>query len=148
MTGTLNAASTVPEAQTATAGTVAAVSGAAGTVDPAADLLDLADAILDGSVAVPGASATRAAAVIARQVLEDAVERRCRELAGTVARPTGRSQLILIRELGDVDVAAKAQTAWDGLSRACHHHSYELQPSSAEVRMHIRAVREISGWGK
>lgn len=139
MTATLNAAAS----SALSSGTVSA-----GSADRVAGLLDLADAILDGSTTVPGASAARAAAVIARQVLEDAVERRCHELAGTIARPTGRSQLILIRELGDADVAANAQTAWDGLSRACHHHSYELQPSSAEVRMHIRAVREISGWGK
>lgn len=126
---------------TATPRTTAAPAGAGG----AANLLDLADAILDGTITVPGASAARAAAVIARQVLEDAVERRCRELAGTVARPTGRSQLILLRELGDADVAAMAQTAWDGLSRACHHHSYELQPSAGEVRGLVGLVREVAG---
>ncbi len=110
-------------------------------------LLDLADAILDGSITVPGACAARAAAVVARQVLEDAVERRCRELAGTSARPTFRSQLILLRELGDPVVADNARVAWDGLSRACHHHSYELQPTAREVRGLVDVVRNVGGRG-
>lgn len=113
------------------------------TVSAPTDLLDLADAILDGSITVPGASAARGAAVIARQVLEDAVERRCREPAGTGVRPTFRSQLVLIRELGDPVVAEQARVAWDGLSRACHHHSYELQPTVTEVRCHILKVKEF-----
>jgi hypothetical protein len=78
-------------------------------------------------------------------VLEEAVERRCRELADTAARPTGRSQLILLRELGDPVIAAKARIAWGGLSRACHHHSYELQPTVREVRALVLLVREITG---
>jgi hypothetical protein len=118
------------------------------TIGASADLLGLADAILDGSITVPGASAARGAAVIARQVLEEAVERRCQELAGTMARPTGRSQLILLRELDDPEIAAKAQVAWDGLSRACHHHSYELQPSVGEVRVLTKLVKEVAGQGK
>lgn len=113
------------------------------TVAAPTDLLDLADAILDGSISVPGASAARGAAVIARQVLEDAVERRCQQLAGTVARPKFRSQLVLLRELGDPVVAERGRVAWDGLSRACHHHSYELQPSPTEVRGLTKAVTEF-----
>ena len=115
------------------------------TVRAPIEPLGLADAILDGSITVPGASAARGAAVIARQVLEEAVERRCRELAGTTGRPTARSQLVLLRELGDPEIAAAARVAWDGLSRACHHHSYELQPTVREVRALVELVREIAG---
>ena len=116
--------------------------GRAASLGPA-DLLDLADAILDGSITVPGSTAARGAAVIARQVLEETVERRCRELAGIIGRPTFRSQLVLLRELGDPVVAERARVAWDGLSRACHHHSYELQPMVAEVRCHILKAKEV-----
>lgn len=115
------------------------------TLTKPTDLLGLADAILDGSIAVPGASAARGAAVIARQVLEDAVERRCQVLAGTTARPSFRSQLVLLREFGDPAVAERARVAWDGLSRACHHHSYELQPTAAEVRCHIITIKKVLG---
>lgn len=118
------------------------------TLSAPTDLLGLADAILDGTITVPGASAARAAAVIARQVLEEAVERRCQELAGTVARPTFRSQLVLLRELGDPVVADRARVAWDGLSRACHHHSYELQPTVGEVRTLTNLVKEVTGVGE
>ena len=114
------------------------------TLNTPTDLLDLADAILDGSVTVPGTCAARGGAVIARQVLEEAIERQCQELAGTTLRPTGRSQLILVRELGNPVEAAKAQIAWDGLSRACHHHSYELQPPVAEVRTLLQLVRAVT----
>ena len=113
------------------------------TISAPADLLDVADAILDGWITVPGASAARGAAVIARQVLEETVERRCQQLAGTDARPTFRSQLVLLRELGDPVVAEQARVAWDGLSRACHHHSYELQPTVTEVRCHITTVKKV-----
>ena len=68
--------------------------------------------------------------------------------SATTARPTGRSQLILLRELGDPVIAGKARIAWDGLSRACHHHSYELQPTVGEVRGLVMAVKEIVEQGK
>jgi hypothetical protein len=54
-----------------------------------------------------------------------------------------RSKIILLRQLGDPVVGHKAQLAWAGLSNACHHHAYELQPTAAEVRSLLRLVAEI-----
>lgn len=94
-------------------------------------------------VAVRAAGAVRGAAVIARQVLEQTVERRCRELAGDTDRASARSKLILVSELADPVFSTAAQTAWYGLSRACHHHSYELTPGFAEIRALTGLVRSL-----
>ena len=48
-----------------------------------------------------------------------------------------RSRLILLRH-DDPEVGRIAQIAWDGLSGAVHHHSYELQPTTADVRSLLR----------
>jgi hypothetical protein len=109
--------------------------------DEAGALLALSDQILDGKVAVPGGRATRAAAVVARQALETLVHRATDELVPGMFRPSMRSRLILLRELGDSEKGRIAKLAWDGLSRACHHHAYELQPSEMEVRALVEMVQ-------
>lgn len=111
--------------------------------DPA-DLISLAERFLDGTVPVPGGRAARAAAVVSRQALEQVVAGRCDELVSGLEWPSMRSQLILLREIGDSEIGRKAQIAWDGLSRACHHHAYELQPTGDEVRGLANLVRQIA----
>jgi hypothetical protein len=59
-------------------------------------------------------------------------------------RPTMKSQLILLRELGDPDIGRTAQIAWDGLSSACHHHAFELQPTSRDVRALLGLVIKVA----
>ena len=112
------------------------------TVQPVLGLVALAEQILDGVVPVPGGRAPRAAAVVARQALEEEVTARCAELATFVQRPRMRSRLILLKH-SDPEVGRIAQIAWDGLSGAVHHHSYELQPTSAYVRSLLRLVAEV-----
>ncbi len=112
------------------------------TVHPALGLVMLAEQILDGVVPVPGGRAPRAAAVVARQALEEEVTARCAELATFAHRPRMRSRLILLRH-HHPEVGRIAQIAWDGLSGAVHHHSYELQPTAAEVRSLLRLVAEV-----
>jgi len=111
--------------------------------DPA-DLISLAEKSLDGTVPVPGGRAARAAAVVSRQALEQVVAGRCDELVTGLQRPSMRSQLILLREIGDSEIGPTAQIAWDGLSRACHHHAYELQPTVDEVHGLVNLVRQIA----
>jgi len=48
-----------------------------------------------------------------------------------------RPQLICLRGyLKDDALAGQAQQLWSSLSRACHHHPYELAPT----------VGELEGW--
>jgi len=47
--------------------------------------------------------------------------------------------------LGDDALAGRVSYAWVGLSRACHHHAYELPPSSSEIENWIGIVEELIG---
>jgi hypothetical protein len=54
------------------------------------------------------------------------------------------TQLICLRSyLGDARLAARAGHAWSALSRASHHHPYELAPTSAELQSWFSVVREL-----
>jgi hypothetical protein len=110
----------------------------------ATDLVGLANRIFDGTVKVPGGRSARAAAVVARQALEESVDQRCADLIDGMRRASMRSKIILLRQLGDPEMGRKAQVAWAGLSNACHHHAYELQPPAAEVRSLLKLVAEIA----
>lgn len=86
----------------------------------------------------------RASALLACRALEAAVqrlwERRTLDLQGC----SMRVQLICLRTyLGDADLAARAGHAWSSLSRACHHHTYELAPTAAELRGWLSVVEEL-----
>ena len=86
----------------------------------------------------------RASALLACRALEATVhrlwERRTLDLQGR----SMRVQLICLRTyLGDADLAARAGHAWSALSRACHHHAYELAPTAAELRGWFSMVEEL-----
>jgi hypothetical protein len=55
-----------------------------------------------------------------------------------------RVQLICLRTyLGDAELAARAGHAWSALSRASHHHPYELAPTAAELGDWLLVVEEL-----
>ena len=63
------------------------------------------------------------------------------------ARIKTRSRVSLQKshtQIGDSEIGRTAQIAWDGLSRACHHHAYELQPTVDEVHGLVNLVRQIA----
>ncbi len=86
----------------------------------------------------------RASALLACRALEATMhrlwERRTLDLQGR----SMRVQLICLRTyLGDADLAARAGHAWSALSRACHHHPYELAPTAEELRGWLSVVEEL-----
>ena len=83
----------------------------------------------------------RAAAVLARQALERGlIEVLSAKVAGIQQAPV-RSQLLCLRiVLDDAAIADDVTVAWWALSRACHHLSYELPPTAAELRAWIDVV--------
>ena len=86
----------------------------------------------------------RASALLASRALEATVhrlwERRTLDLQGC----SMRVQLICLRTyLGDADLAARAGHAWSALSRACHHHPYELAPTATELHAWFDVVGEL-----
>lgn len=109
----------------------------------ATDLLAYAGAVLDGTISMPPRRATRAAAMLTRQALEDIVQAMCRSVGANLDRASMRSRLICLRILiGDEDADA-AETGWAGLCRACHHHAYELTPTETEVRHLVDVVGSL-----
>lgn len=103
-----------------------------GTTTPA-ELIGHARAILAGQHGIPAAQTTRAAAILARQALEDITRRLCVAANADLARANERSRLVVLRWLVGDGTADLAGAAWWGLSRLCHHHAYELTPTVGEV---------------
>lgn len=107
-------------------------------------LLDYADQVLDGTVAL-GARSARTAALLGRCAFEQWLDQQSAPWSSTTQRhPTAASKLIVLAALRGDDVGETAKRAWNGLSRACHRHAYELQPSIAEVRDLLALVRRLS----
>uniref|UniRef100_UPI00389A9DE2 hypothetical protein n=1 Tax=Mycobacterium sp. HUMS_1102779 TaxID=3383487 RepID=UPI00389A9DE2 len=93
-------------------------------------LLDYADEVLDGHFAL-GSRAPRTAALLARLALEDWLDEESASwAANSVKHPTTNSKLVVLCRNRGVEVSERARRVWQPLSRAVHHHAYELQPSS------------------
>lgn len=108
-----------------------------------AALLDYASAILDGSVTL-GARGTRTAALLARRAFEDWLDEQSAQWAGaSYYGPSTKSKLVVLEALRGVELGQLVKRTWQGLSVACHHHSYELQPSAAEVKDLVEQVRGL-----
>jgi hypothetical protein len=84
----------------------------------------------------PGAAeglASRLAAFLARQALEEIIDQRCAALNAHAPWANARSKLVVLKALDTPDAADRAALAWNRLSLACHVHAFEMQPSTAEV---------------
>jgi hypothetical protein len=85
----------------------------------------------------------RAAAFLGRQALEQGLDAYWRKRGIALDKTSMRPQLICLpRYLGDKALAGRAAHAWSSLTRACHHHPYELSPTQAELRSWLTAVGE------
>ena len=107
-------------------------------------LLEMAHGLLGRADPVTAGLWPRVSALLARQALEASVlrlwESRTLDLRGC----SMRAQLICLRTyLGDAELAARASHAWSSLSRACHHHPYELAPTAAELGGWLSVVGEL-----
>lgn len=107
------------------------------------DLLGHARALVTD--VAPGTNAvwSRAAALLGRMALEESVRAHVATLDGALPEASMRAQLLCLPYCVDPAVAARASTAWAGLSRACHAHPYELAPTAAELRWWLNAVDEL-----
>jgi hypothetical protein len=107
-----------------------------------AETLSTARQLLDRTDAKTAGLWPRAAALLARQALEQALDERWRRMALALEQVSTHCQLICLQEyLDDEPLAASVRHAWSELSEACHHHPYELAPTTAELRQWI-AVTE------
>jgi hypothetical protein len=113
-------------------------------VTPARELLAAVDGLLDR--ASPGTAGhwPRSAALLTRQALESSLTFFwTRQAPGVEACSTRAQMLCLGRYLGDEPLAHRAHAAWSGLSRACHHHVYDLAPTREELHAWRNVVMEV-----
>ena len=75
----------------------------------------------------------RVAAVLGRQALEDAMDRLWLASAPGVQHSSMRAQLLCLSSYTDDELADRVSYAYGGLTRACHHHAYELSPTTEEI---------------
>lgn len=86
----------------------------------------------------------RAAAVLARQAVELSLDEFWAQRSIPMVDATARGQFLALRlYLVDEDMAAEGHATWSLLSRACHHHPYDLQPSRDEVLGWIDAAERF-----
>lgn len=110
---------------------------------PPAEILEHACAVLRGDHAIPAHHASRAAAVLARQALEQRVVELCRAHDAEIPNAKMRSRLIILRKVADDAVADLASVSWHGLSTSCHHHANELSPTIGEIQHLLDSVTRL-----
>jgi hypothetical protein len=109
------------------------------------ELLEYAEQVLDGTVSL-GARGPRTAALLARRAFEDWLDELSASWSTQVVSdrsPTTSSKLVALGALQGMELGEHAKRVWHGLSRAVHHHAYELQPSAVEIRHLVGQVRAV-----
>jgi len=106
-------------------------------------LLAAAHSLLAYSDAATAGLWPRAAALLARQALEQGLNDFWLERAPGVEDSSRRSQLLCLRSYADEQLAEEASHTWAALSRACHHHAYELSPTASELERWMRSVTDV-----
>ncbi|MET7709010.1 hypothetical protein [Micromonospora sp. NPDC005413] len=76
----------------------------------------------------------RGSACLTRLALEQGLRHYWDQVAPSVVDRPMRNQLLVLPTFAGAEAASTARTAWHGLSRAMHHHTYELAPTVAELR--------------
>lgn len=107
------------------------------------DLLNTAHTLLRCGGPLKAELRSRAAALLGRQALERALEFFWAGRWAGMATCSMRSQLICLSVYVDNTIAAQASSAWASLSRACHHHPYELPPSIPQIEESLGVVDEL-----
>ena len=106
---------------------------AAETLTPAY-MLEEAGRLLDTPTRETVSGWPRAVAVLARMALESALAGCWATRPGDLQRLDMRAQINCARVYLGRELAGEISIAWHGLSRATHHHPYELDPTSEELR--------------
>ena len=92
----------------------------------------------------------RAAALLTRQVLEEAIDGVWDDYYSDMKNTNRYTQLACLKQLardnrigvGSV-ISEDAHSAWMALSRACHHHEYDLVPTVPEIELWISQVGQL-----
>jgi hypothetical protein len=107
-------------------------------------LLNEADQLLTRSTADTRGRWPRACAWLIRLALEETLDQYWARILPEAALCPMRPQLLLLPSYAGASTAERARDAWTGLSRAAHHHAYELAPTAAELRSWHTAVIQLA----
>jgi hypothetical protein len=106
-------------------------------------LLHEADQLLTTPTADARGRWPRACAWLIRLSLEKALDQYWARTLPEAAKCPMRPQLLLLPSYAGASIGERARDAWTGLSRAAHHHAYELAPTAAELRSWHAAVTQL-----
>lgn len=117
-------------------------------IRPAVEPLDLAadarDLLRDDRASTAGLW-PRAAAVLARQAIEVALSNLWQLRAPGLEYTPLRCQLLCLPAfLGETELAERTALAYWALSRALHHHPYELAPTHGELEASITVAWDLA----
>jgi hypothetical protein len=109
------------------------------------DLLTEARRLVERPDALTAGVWPRAAALLARQALEQAMAGlwATQPQANGLSNSTMRSQLLCLTVYVDEDVATRAAYLSAALSRACHYHPYELAPTATELTRWLHETADL-----
>ncbi len=85
----------------------------------------------------------RAAALLARQALEGALDGFWQRRDLGLDDTSTHAQLLCLPTYLGAAPAREASWTWWSLTRACHHHPYELPPTSAELELLFATVDQL-----
>jgi hypothetical protein len=107
------------------------------------ELLSLADDVL--SEPPPGLEGRWpvTAALLLRQSLEGSLHELWRAVAPGVEQASETTQLLCLGQQIAPRLARRVGFTWSALSRASHHHAYELPPTAMELGAWFETVEEL-----
>jgi hypothetical protein len=114
--------------------------------ETAADILAMAEDVMTRARPETAGLWTRAAALLARQALEESLGDFWRARGPALANCGTRPQLICLRDHLPA-IGGRVYVAWAALTRACHHHAYELTPTVSETVQALGPVRVLGAYG-
>jgi hypothetical protein len=107
--------------------------------------LAVADRILRDPVLVEDGAWPRACTWLIRLAFEHSVDDFWKSHSPAIAAVRSRrAQLLTLSRTIDPDLGRRATELWHTLSRAAHHHAYELSPTGAELRSWHDEVRSLA----
>ena len=109
------------------------------------EIIDAADALVEPRNSSRVQGWPRIAAVLCRHAIEEALRQYWSLREPGLDRCSGRAQLLCLTVyLRDRDLGRETLSAWSDLSRACHHHAYELAPTAEELRNLLDVARRFT----
>lgn len=115
------------------------------------DLLSSADALMSRRDAATAGLWPRTAAMLIRMALEHSMRQFWQSRQIAMEGTSMAAQLIALPAFVDPVVARRLASTWGELSDACHHHPYELSPTTGQLRGWQseveRAIQTLSGGG-